>query len=142
MTDRTITLTLPDALYRRATDMAQASALSLEEVVTTSVAVALPDLEDQMPSDIREALVALPLLDDKELQEVADSVMATDEQNCLEELVELQKKRALTEAEESTLIHLMEQAQLVMLRKAEAYRLLARRGYAPFQNTGKLSSKS
>jgi hypothetical protein len=142
MTDRTITLTLPDALYRRAKDMARASALSLEEVVTTSVAVALPNLEDEMPPSIRVALAALPLLTDEELQVVADSMMATDEQNRLEELVELQKKQPLTETEESSLVHLMEQAQLVLLRKAEAYRLLARRGYTPFQNSSNLPSKS
>jgi hypothetical protein len=142
MAETTITLTLPDALYKRAKDTARASSLTLEEVVATSVAVALPNLEDEMPLRVRESLAKLPLLDDEELQTVADSVMASEEQNRLEELVELQKKQLLTEAEESSLTHLMEQAQLVMLRKAEAYRLLAKRGYTPFQSTSNLPSKS
>jgi len=38
----------------------------------------------------------------------------------------------LTEIEQSTLEHLMDEANLVMLRKAEAYRLLARRGHVRF----------
>ena len=50
----------------------------------------------------------------------------------LKDLAEAQKHRSLTPAEQSDLTQLLDEAERVMLRKAEAYRLLARRGYAVF----------
>jgi hypothetical protein len=125
-------VTLPEALYERAKETAEASARSLEEVVAQSLALSLPGLERDLPSDIRLELAALPLLSDTELEDIAQSTMDEEQQARLEALAALRKQRPLTPAEESTLAHLMDEAQRVMLRKAEAYRMLARRGHAVF----------
>jgi hypothetical protein len=50
----------------------------------------------------------------------------------LEVLAEVQKQRSLTATEQAALAQLMEAAQHVMLRKAEVYRLLTRRGHTVF----------
>ena len=132
MSGQTISITLPDGLYERVKETAVAAALSVEEVLTQSVALSLPTLEDDLPPETRSNLAALSLLSDPELWHIAENMADDDLQQQLETLAERQKHRPLTKAEESRLTKLMTRAQLFMLRKAEAFRLLARRGYAVF----------
>ena len=80
----------------------------------------------------RSELAALSLLSDDELWAIARSTMDERQQDRLQDLAEAQKHRSLTLAEQSGLAQLMDKAERVMLRKAETYRLLARRGYAIF----------
>ncbi|MFQ5859345.1 MAG: hypothetical protein ACE5LU_27405 [Anaerolineae bacterium] len=100
--------------------------------MTQSIALSLPELENDLPPDIRSELAAMPLLSDTELWNIANSTMDESQQARLEALAELQKHQPLTEVERSTLAQLMDEAHQVMLRKAEAYRLLARRGHTVF----------
>jgi len=134
MSGRTITVTLPEVLYERVKITAEASARSVEEVCTQSIALSLPELEGDLPLEIRLELAALPLLSDAELENIAHGLMNEENQARLEMLAEVQKQRPLTTAEEPMLAQLLEEAQLLMLRKAEAYRLLARRGHAVFSS--------
>lgn len=136
MSGRTITVTLPEVLYERVKITAEASARSVEDVCAQSIALSLPELEGDLPPEFRSELAALPLLSDAELETIAHSTMDEEQQERLEVLADRQKQRPLTAAEESTLAHLMEEAQRVMLRKAEAYRLLARRGHAVLSSSG------
>ncbi len=66
-------------------------------------------------------------------------MMSEEQQNQLESLAEQKKNSPLTAEEQASLTHLMKQAQQMMLRKAEAYRLLARRGYKIFPTSETLS---
>ena len=136
MSGRTITVTLPEVLYERVKITAEASARSVEDVCTQSIALSLPELEGDLPSEVRSELAALSLLSDAELENVARGHMNEEHQERLETLAEVQKQRPLTAAEESTLTQLMEEAQRLMLCKAEAYRLLARRGHVVFSSSG------
>ena len=136
MSDRTITVTLPEVLYERVKITAEASACSVEDVCAQSIALSLPELEGDLPSEVRSELAALPLLSDGELENIAHSHMNEEQQERLETLAEVQKQRPLTAAEESTLTQLMEEAQRLMVCKAEAYRLLARRGHTVFSSSG------
>jgi hypothetical protein len=74
----------------------------------------------------------LPLLSDTELWNIANSVLDEAQKTHLEVLAEVQKQRSLSATEQATLAQLMAAAQHVMLRKAEAYRLLARHGRTVF----------
>ena len=139
MSGHTITLTLPDALYERVRETATASSLSLDEVLAQSLALSLPELERDLVPNLRSELAALALLSDTELQSIADSALDQAQQVRLEALAELHKQRPLSAEEQSDLAQLMAEAQRIMLRKAEAYRLLARRGHAVF-NLAKPSS--
>lgn len=134
MSGRTITVTLPEVLYERVKITAEASARSVEEVCAQSIALSLPELEDDLPPAVRAGLAALPLLSDAELEHIAHGRMCEDDQTQLEMLAEVQKQRSLTTAEETWLAQLLAEAQHLMLRKAEAYRLLARRGHAVFSS--------
>jgi len=136
MSGRTITVTLPEVLYERVKITAEASARSVEEVCTQSIALSLPELEDDLPPEVRAELAALPLLSDAELKHVAHGRMREEYQTRLEMLAEVQKQRTLTASEETQLAQLLTEDQNLMLRKAEAYRLLARRGHAVFSSVG------
>ena len=132
MSDRTITLTLPEALYERIRVTAEASARSVEEVATQSIALSLPPIEEALPVTLQSELAAFSLLSDAELHTIATETMEEDSQIQLERLAEEQRVQSLTTAEQETLSCLMEEANRVMIRKAEAYRLLAQRGHAIF----------
>jgi hypothetical protein len=79
-------------------------------------------------------LAALPLLSDAKLWAIARSFMDKRKQARLQILAEAQKHRSLTLVEKAELSQLMNEAELVMLRKAEAYHLLARRGHIVFSD--------
>ena len=136
MSGRTITVTLPEVLYERVKITAEASARSVEDVCTQSIALSLPELEADLPATLRSELAALPLFSDTELEAIARSTLDEAQQEQLDTLADIQKQRPLTAVEESTLAALMEEAQRIMLRKAEAYQLLARRGHAIWSPSG------
>ena len=132
MNERTVTVTLPEALYERVQETARATSRSLEEVMTQSIALSLPQLEADLPPALRADLSTLALLGDDQLREVAASQMDMTQQVELEALAQHHKQTALTPEEQNRLHILLEQAQKIMLTKAEALRLLARRGYDVF----------
>lgn len=136
---QTVTLTLPGAVYERAKETAQSVNRPLEDILVQSIALSLPPLEEDIPSPLRMELSALSLLGDEALQAIARSRMDSEQQARLESLAEAQKQRSLTSEEEAVLTDLMSEAERVMLRKAEAYRLLAQRGYDVFPSSQKAS---
>lgn len=139
MSSHVVTLPLPDALYQRARESARLAAISLEQALTQFIALSLPELEDDLPAEARSAVSALPLLSDVDLWQVANSMMNEENQERLESLIAQSKRRALTTTEQVALDDLMREAQHLMLRKAEAYRLLARRGHLVFSSSSTLS---
>lgn len=136
---RTVTLTLPRSVYERAKETAQSVKRSLEDVLVQSIALSLPPLEEDIPSSLRMELSALSLLEAEALRAIAHSQMDSEQQVRLESLAEAQKQRSLTSEEEAVLTDLVNEAERVMLRKAEAYRLLAQRGYDVFPSSPKPS---
>ncbi len=134
MTEQTITVTLPDSVYDRIKTTAQATSLSLEEVIKQFVILLLPAFESDIPANLRSSLTKLSLLNDIHLWKTANSVMKNAHQLRLEELAEIQKHRSLTDDEHSELNSLMDEAQQIMLCKAEARRLLAQRGHIIFKS--------
>lgn len=129
MTLKTVTVTLPETLYRRAKETAEATDRSLQEVLEQSIALSLPPLEDDLPAHVRAILSALTLLSDEALWQVARSEWEEEKQLRLEELVEMRKGRSLTPDEGLEFDALFADSELSMLKKAESYRLLTRRGY-------------
>ena len=129
MTLRTVTVRLRDDVYKRAEETAEAGALSLDQVIEQSLAYTLPPIEDDLPTDLRAVLSALTFMDDDELWQIARDEMDETNQDRLELLIETRKERDLTDKEESDLTALLGEGDLIMLKKAESYRLLTRRGH-------------
>ena len=104
-------------------------------MIKESIALLLPALESDLDLDEYQNLSELALLTDLDLWKVAHSTMSDQKQTELEALAEWQKSRSLTEPEQSQLSTLMAKAEKTMLRKAEAYRLLAMRGHTVFSTS-------
>ncbi len=134
MNEQTITVTLPNSVCERIRTTAQATSLTSEEVIRQSVTLLLPAFESDIPPNLRLSLAKLSLLNDLQLWKTANSVMKNSQQIRLEKLAELQKHRILTEKEQAELDSLMDEAQQIMLCKAEARRILVQRGHAVFKS--------
>jgi len=132
MNEQTVKVTLPNSVYERIRMTAQAASLTSEDMIKQFVTLLLPAFETDMPPNLRFNLAKLAVLNDIQLWKAAHSVMDESRQSHLEELAELQKHRHLTEVEHTELATLMNEAQQMMLYKAEARRLLAQRGHSVF----------
>ena len=129
MARQTVSVELPEDLYQRVCETASAVARSVQDVVAASIAMSLPPLEEDLPPDVRAELGPMALLSAEELREVSRESLDRDRQSRLESLASLQKKQPLSDIEQAELDGLVRQAQRVMLRRAEARRLLALRGH-------------
>ncbi len=132
MLAKTITVTLPQPIFERVTEVAEVNHISVEQLLTQTIALTMPPLESDLPPSWRRELSRMQSLSDAALWSLAGSTMDEQQQAELETLAELQKERALTSAEQDALVRLMEEAEYSMLRRAEAFHLLARRGYSVF----------
>jgi hypothetical protein len=126
MTDnrRTISVELPEPIFRRLQHIANATQRSVEDVLATTVDVALPQTPG-IPADIADDLAALSLLNDTALWTVANTT-PTLTQHRLAQLTEDGKTRPLSDAEAAEHEHLIDTYDRAVLRRAKA---LAQRGF-------------
>lgn len=117
MTEHSITLTLPDAVYRQAQRVAKTTQQAIEEVVLTWIRPA-PE----------EELVGLEALSNDELLAVTQTVASPACLRRLQNLLTAQRQRNLTESEQQEAARLVEQEDLLTLRKSKALLLLKQRG--------------
>jgi hypothetical protein len=128
MTTQTVTLKLPEPLYRSARQVAEATKQPLEALLMDSIARTLPPLDDVSPEQAAE-LAKLASLDDASLWREAHAMMNPLEQAQMDELLDRQGASELTPTDHVRLQSLLDVYGQLMVRKAHAYLLLARRGY-------------
>lgn len=126
MSTQLVTLQLPESLIRRAQQVAVALNHPLEDILTSTLSAALPDLEDAPPS-MQIELARMISLSDEALWEVAQRTMPAEEQKQMQWLIARQAERDLTVEEAQKLENLREQYGRVTLQKARAYALLSSR---------------
>jgi len=135
MTWQTVTLELPETLYRFARQMAEATQTPLEVVLRDSIAHTLPPLDDVAPGEATE-LARLASLDDSALWREARTMMDATKRAEMDKLLDRQGAGELTSTEHARLQDLLDTYGQLMVHKAHAYLLLARRGYrVPMQET-------
>ena len=135
MTSQSITIELPEHLYRSARHLAQATQRPLADILQESLSHTLPPLDDVSP-DEAEALAQLSTLDDADLWREAQASLPAAQQTELEELLVRQGAGKLDEEEQAQLQALQAEYGRLLVRKSHAWLLLARRGYkVPMQNT-------
>jgi len=127
MSLQTVTLTIPDSIYRRVKRSAEALRRPPEEIIVETLNVALPRVDD-MPMEMAEGLATMRALPDEKLWEIARGMMLTKQQNRLRALSAAQRERALKPAELQKLDELLQEYGRITLRKAQAYALLHERG--------------
>lgn len=128
MTTQTVTLHLPEPLYVRLRQIAQATHQSLDAVVLRAIQVGAPPSWDDVPAAFQEDLAALDRLDDDALWHIARSRQTEADMLRYHELLEKNASGILTDTERDELARWRTDADRFMLRKGHAAALLRWRG--------------
>ncbi len=125
-----VTLNIPDSIYQRLLQTAQATQQSLESVLLRVLQVGSPPDWQDVPEEFQEALGALDRLDDRSLWQVARGQLSEADLERYDELLERQAMGELSEAECWELLQQRKATERFMLRKAQAVVLLRWRGHS------------
>jgi len=117
MTYQTVTLQLPDTIYRSAWRTAKAVKRPVEEVLLTVLKSSLPSLEG-LPYELAKELIELEALTNTQLRTIARSTMPQSKQRKLSGLLRKNQAGALTATERSRLDDLTAEAERLMLFRA------------------------
>jgi hypothetical protein len=129
MLAETVTLKIPEMLYRRLQSTAQSTQRSLDEVILHALQVGSPPVWDDVPAEFQADLAAMDRLDDATLWQIARSRKTEAEMKRYDELLAQNQDGQLTPAEKQELQQLRQEADRFMLRKAHAAALLRWRGH-------------
>jgi hypothetical protein len=124
-----IVLTVPEDISARARQIADTTALSVEQVLIEhlkTLSAPLPAL----PPDEQAEIDALHNLSDDALRTIAREQMPDDAQARAHELMDKNSLGTITGEEHAELERLVERGDRLMLRKAEAAAILRERGYS------------
>jgi hypothetical protein len=123
-----LTVTLPDEISEQAQAVAELTERPVEQVVIEHLrSLRAPD--SALPSEIRSELEALRYLSDDALWLIAREHLPERVQTRADELLGDRRQTEQTDAERHELAEILDRADRVMLRKAEAAVLLRRRGH-------------
>jgi hypothetical protein len=129
MATETMTIQVPELLYRRLERLAALTHRPLESLVVQTLSTSIPPLPDDLPSPARDALTALEGLSDDALWQVMRGMFPDDHYEQLVVLREKHRTGTLLPDEQATLDRLVQEADLLALRKAYAAVLLKWRGH-------------
>ena len=129
MSTRTVTLRLPEGLYIRLQQAAQATHHSLDDVLLRAVQVGSPPRWDDAPAEFQSDLATLDRLDDEGLWSIARSRKTERDMERYQELLDNNANSVLSVAERDELARLRVEFDRFMLRKAHAAALLRWRGH-------------
>lgn len=128
MTLQTITLRLPEMLYRQVEHRAQRMRRSVEDELIIVVSTALPTT-DNLPLDIAGDLAQLTFLTDAELWQAAQTTLPSRDSERMQALMFKRQRDELTVAEEREAQRLAHRADRTMLVRSQAAALLKDRGH-------------
>jgi plasmid stability protein len=125
---QTITVRLPDILYRRVEHRAQRMRRSIEEELVDVVSAALPTTDDLSP-DIADDLAQMAFMTDAELWQAAQTELPLQDSAKMQALMFKRQREGLTTAEEREAKRLAHRADRTMLVRSRAAVLLQDRGH-------------
>jgi hypothetical protein len=123
-----VSIQIPEALYRRLQRVAEVTCRPIEEVLTTTIDVALPELPD-IPADLAADIAAMTMFSDEALWAAAESSLSSAQQRRLSQLTHAGGTRTLTAAEAAELASLLGLHDRSVLRRSRAFAILAQRGH-------------
>ncbi|MDY6939551.1 MAG: hypothetical protein SWY16_18110 [Cyanobacteriota bacterium] len=130
MTVETVTLQIPEPLYQRFLNTARATGEPLEAVMMRVLQVGSPPAWDDIPEEFQAEIAALDKLNDDRLWEVSRSRKTPADLERYNRLLERNQDGTIAEAERWELLQLRREADLFILRKAQAAALLRWRDQA------------
>ena len=125
----TITLQLPEHLFLRLQQVAQATRQSLNDVFVRAVQTGSPPDWQDVPTEFQADLADMDRLDDTSLWRIARARQSEQEARNYQELLDKNVNDTLSETEKSLLQTWRVDADRFMLRKAHAAALLRWRGH-------------
>ncbi|MBD2495165.1 hypothetical protein [Nostoc sp. FACHB-280] len=129
MVTETITLQIPQILYQRLVNTAQAQRRPIEEVIVHALQVGSPPAWDDVPEEFQADIAALDKLDDNSLWQILRSCKTVEQMERYDWLLERNSSGSITDAEKLELMKLRHETDLFMLCKAQAAVLLRWRGH-------------
>jgi len=126
---QTITINLPDKLYRQLERAAELSRQPTEAIVVQSLAHSLPPLLEDIPPKYQPDVYPLLQMEDADLQQEANRVFPAERWVEYEALLNKKRTTPLTAEEQTRLDTLRREADVLMFRKGYAAVLLKRHGY-------------
>jgi hypothetical protein len=127
MTAQTVTVQLPDHLYRELQSRAAQTRRTIEDELLAAAAQSLSETS-ALSADFASVIDSLTLLDNDSLWRAARSHLAAEAAAELEDLHLKQQREGLTEQESQTEAALIRQYERAMLIRAHAAALLHERG--------------
>jgi predicted transcriptional regulator len=124
-----ITLQLPDRLYQRLVNTAQATQRSLEAVIVRALEVGAPPDWDDIPEEFQADVAALDRLDDGALWQMVRGHRTVEAMAGYDALLERHQAGLLTPTERLELTRLRQECDRFMLCKAQAAVILRWRGH-------------
>jgi predicted transcriptional regulator len=131
MTLQTVSIRLPENLYRRVQQRAKNTNRSVadELAVVIEDGLATEGVWVGVPSDIVEEAAQLHFLDDDHLLRILQWTVPVEKTDRMQTLIQKLEAEGLTAAEEEEIRQLQHYAHRVMLVRAEAAALLQSRGF-------------
>lgn len=130
MTTHTLTLDLPEALFRYLEQIAKMTHQPLERIAEQSIAGNLPPFISQAAPEMQAEIIVLQTLSPSELRAIADAEVPPDQAGRHLDLLTRNSAGMLSEAEAAELVRLRLAADQLMLRKAYAAAVLRWLGVA------------
>ncbi|MCP4107305.1 MAG: hypothetical protein GY749_17475 [Desulfobacteraceae bacterium] len=129
MNTQSLTLHLPENIYRRLQLMAKTTHQPLEEIAFQSIQGNLPPLSDDIPPEWRGDLAELQYLSDAALWTVARESLPEKQWDRHQKLLEQNQTGTLTETEQDELDNLRTVTDRFVFRRSYTLALLRWRGY-------------
>jgi hypothetical protein len=129
MTTQAVTVHLPENLYVRLQQTAQATRQSFDAVVLRALQVGAPPSWEDAPTAFQADLAVLDHLDDDRLWHIARSRQTEADMVRYQELLEKNANNTISDTERAELTRLRTEADRFMLRKVHAAALLRWRGH-------------
>ena len=127
---QTVTLQLPEDLYLRLQQAAQATKRSLEDIFLRAINVGSPPGWKDVPAEFQTDIAALDRLDDASLWRIARSKKKESDMMHYQKLLDKNADGTISKAESRTLTELRTEFDRFMLSRAHAVALLRWRGYS------------
>lgn len=128
MSEHTVTVTVPPALYDRLKQRAAQRQRSLEDEMVLALAATMP-AEAKLPANLTDVLVSMGALDGVTLWQMARSRVADEDVARLTELGDKRQRAGLRDEELREAEALAHRHDRVLVVRAEAMALLKQRGY-------------
>src|SRR5215469_12028637 len=106
MANQSLTLNLPEDLFKRLQQLAETDHRSLEEEALAMLATSIPE-DDDLPPDLRQLLDSMPGLDEEALLQAFHNDLARKASVQIGRLQTRRKRQGLTVDEQQRLNHLL-----------------------------------